>query len=69
MYDEIVRDNLFSLLRYLLISPIAGWMLTICLFEILKHLGVKYKKGSKVRCWVYLSLFAATLALLVSSFS
>ena len=65
---EIIRDNLFGLAKYVFISPLAGWMLTICLFEIFKHLWVKYNQGSKVKCWIYLSIFVATLGLLISFF-
>ncbi len=74
MISEI-HSNLYGFLKFLLICPLAGWMMTIVLFEVLKNLQGNSKhyetisKSRKIRCWLYLSLFAACVGLLIQSFS
>ncbi len=68
-------SNVIGLLKYLLLCPLAGFMMTVCLFKIIEalqilpvtHEPIVFKK--KVQCWVYLSIFAASIGLLVQSFS
>jgi len=70
-----LHSNLIGFLKYLLICPLAGFMMTVALLKTIEALQIsplKYKTITfkrKVQCWVYLSIFAATIALLVRSFS
>jgi hypothetical protein len=67
--------NLLGLLKYLLICPLAGFIMTVCLLKTLEALQIfpiAWKTTTlktKTQCWVYLSILAAVIALLVRSFS
>ena len=72
---EQVTSNIYGLLKFVFLCPLAGFMMTVCLFKILESLqsDPDYYKlmptAKKVKCWIYLSIFAGSIGLLVQSFS
>ena len=64
----------FIILKIILLSPLAGWIFTICLFEIMqKVFSYQFPKGSmkrrKTQYWIYLSLCVFGFVILLKSFS
>lgn len=63
-----------NLLKIVLMSPIAGGMLTICLFEIAEKVfsyefpKTTYKKRKRI-CWMYLTVIVVIVALLLKAFA
>lgn len=66
--------ELFILLKIVLMSPIAGAMLTICVFEIAEKVfshefpKTTYKKRRMI-CWLYLTMIVIIIALLIKAFA
>lgn len=72
--QEQLWIEFINLLKIILLSPIAGWMLTICLFEIMqKVFSYQFPKGTlkkrKKQCWIYLSFVVVVIALLLKAFA
>lgn len=72
--QERLWVEFFSLLKIGLMSPIAGGMLTICLFEIAEKVfshefpKTTYKKRRRI-CWLYLTITVVIIALLLKAFA
>lgn len=72
--EQRLSIEFFDLLKIALISPMAGWMFTICLFEIMQKVfsyefpKTTYKKRKRT-CWLYLSIAVVAMALLIKAFT
>lgn len=71
--QQILRIEFFNVLKIILLSPLAGWIFTICLFEIMqKVFSYQFPKGSmkrrKIQCWIYLSLCVFGFVILIKIF-
>jgi hypothetical protein len=66
---DIVKDTLYSLLPYALFSPIVGFLLMHCLFELFDAMEVKIKKNRKWKCWTYVSVLVFFFATLMRVFA
>lgn len=70
-----LKEEFWVFLKYLLICPLVGFTMTVCLLKTIEALHIvpfSYKTfpfKRKAQCWIYLSLFALSIALLIRSFS
>lgn len=72
--QERITLEFFNLLKVIFISPMAGWIFTICLFEIMqKSFSYQFPKESlkrkKKQCWIYLSMAVFCLGLIIKTFT
>ena len=66
---ELLKDTFSSILLYILLSPVLGLGISVCLLELCDGMGINVKKDRKIKCWIYTSILVFLLAVLVRAFS
>ncbi len=66
---HILKETFLSLVLYIIASPLIGWGMITCLFELLPAMGISIKKDKKIKCWVYTSILIFQFSVLIRAFA
>lgn len=65
----LIKEQAVSMLIYLVATPVMGWALLGCLWELADGLGIQLKRDKKLKCWIYLSLIVFLFTVLLKNVS